>query len=90
MQRLSTYNTSPTQYAIPVRENRNSSKSQNYRIMKKYTVCVDYINLDGTTERIKEFCYEQEYKAEKMKEKCKKYYYPQKESFQVYTKIIES
>ena len=49
--------------------------------MKKYTVCVDYINLDGTTERIREFDYETEYK---------KYYYPQKESFKVYTKTIES
>ena len=28
--------------------------------------------------------------AEKMKEKCRKYYYPQKESFKVYTKTIES
>lgn len=66
------------------------AQNQNHRIMKKYTVCVDYINLDGTTERIREFDYETEYKAEKMKEKCRKYYYPQKESFKVYTKIIES
>lgn len=66
------------------------AQNQNHRIMKKYTVCVDYINLDGTTERIREFDYETEYKAEKMKEKCRKYYYPQKESFKVYTKTIES
>lgn len=74
---------------FPVRENRGGSKPK-HRIMKKYTVCVDYINLDGTTERIREFDYETEYKAEKMKEKCRKYYYPQKESFNVYTKTIES
>ncbi len=66
------------------------AQNQKHRIMKKYTVCVDYINLDGTTERIREFDYETEYKAEKMKEKCRKYYYPQKESFKVYTKTIES
>lgn len=76
--------------AIPVRENRDGTKIQNHKIMKKYIVCVDYINLDGTTERIREFAYEQEYKARTMKEKCRKYYYPQKESFKVYTKIIES
>lgn len=66
------------------------AQNSKHRIMKKYTVCVDYINLDGTTERIREFDYETEYKAEKMKEKCRKYYYPQKESFKVYTKTIES
>lgn len=55
---------------------------------KKYQVCVDYINLDGTLERIKSYDYENEGKANSMKKKCREYYYPQKETFKIYIKII--
>lgn len=51
---------------------------------KKYTVCIDYINPDGTTERIRECSYEKEHKALSMRDKCKKYYYPQEETFKIY------
>lgn len=53
-----------------------------------YEVCVDYINLDGTRQRIKIFKYSDEGKALSMRMKCRSYYYPQKETFDVY--IIRS
>ena len=55
---------------------------------KKYKVCVDYINLDGTTERVIEHNYEDEGKANSMARKCREYYYPQKETFKIYIKTI--
>lgn len=50
----------------------------------KYIVCVDYINLDGSKDRIKEYNYDDERKANSMAEKCRTYYYPQKETFDIY------
>lgn len=55
---------------------------------KKYKVCVDYINLDGTTERVIEYSYEDEGKANTMARKCREYYYPQNETFKIYIKTI--
>lgn len=53
---------------------------------EKFVVCVDYINLDGSAERIEEYNYDNENDALRMESKCKKYYYPQVETFRVYIK----